>query len=389
MTAAQHVNSHVEDDSMVDRVKHLMLIHDILYGVEDGAATDSGSHVLTRKDFLSIWKERPLLCRELHDLLELPRLCSGEEAFDLLDPGNDQVDAAAFLISTFRHSDRNNFHEHVQTLISIHRLETKVSHMMDEVQQLLLRIQARSRSRAASSIVSPDRAAGGGHSFEDKVAQMVSQMIEDRMQKVEDCISNRIENTLVSLMLPTDILSSSPSNLPAVDDVEGRFCGSVQDAVEKTLEPLERTEGVVEARLASVSYMPPLLQREATAEPKQPMLMDERCDSRSELPEPEPFLATTALASPESIDHMPVAVEEPIDSNELCDTENLREIGVDGQTYMTSYSIHANGSQEETERADFRQCVRADWFACADRDQPGPDGRNRYNCTPVCGAIWD
>eukprot|EP00747_Dinoflagellata_sp_TGD_P076225 gnl/TRDRNA2_/TRDRNA2_159059_c0_seq2.p1 gnl/TRDRNA2_/TRDRNA2_159059_c0~~gnl/TRDRNA2_/TRDRNA2_159059_c0_seq2.p1 ORF type:complete len:287 (-),score=53.25 gnl/TRDRNA2_/TRDRNA2_159059_c0_seq2:10-870(-) len=224
MTAADAVNAHEMSKKALRNLKDLKLIHDMLYSVHHGR---QNSHMISRNDFLHLWKKNPNLSQALNDILDLPRLATGEEVFDLLDRrGGEAMTAADFMLDTFRLNDHNEFQGQLQTLISLHRLERTLSRTREEVHALYLYLgpkgsqgtrgaartpspaassttTARTNSPAAANEEKTNQAAAATTPDLEHVAQVVGDLVEKRMIKVEQRIDSRLDAMKHSTNLST------------------------------------------------------------------------------------------------------------------------------------------------------------------------------------------
>eukprot|EP00747_Dinoflagellata_sp_TGD_P194480 gnl/TRDRNA2_/TRDRNA2_61945_c0_seq1.p1 gnl/TRDRNA2_/TRDRNA2_61945_c0~~gnl/TRDRNA2_/TRDRNA2_61945_c0_seq1.p1 ORF type:complete len:413 (+),score=68.70 gnl/TRDRNA2_/TRDRNA2_61945_c0_seq1:120-1241(+) len=207
--------------------------------------------------------------------------------------------AADFMLDTFRLNDHNDFQQHAQTLITLHRLERKVQRVVFEVHALYSTSIGgagqgsvpTARAGTASPPIAPDKAAGKAAGstekekdpYLDRVAKVVGDMVEKRMAKVEERIERHLSGSKWSPgrgagRSPGDASSYAGVNKPlaardarpspkvpdslAPNTATGRemqehfsdaFAHAVEVAVEKHLERMERMEEAIEAHLAALS----------------------------------------------------------------------------------------------------------------------------------------
>ena len=149
-------------------------------------------HMITREQFLKAWTESTELCKAFFDTLDLPRLITGEEVFDLLDrTGTDSIEALDFMLSTFRLNDHDEFKSHAQALMSLHRLERKVG----EVLKLLRGAPAGKGNDAkqAEAYVAPE------NTLEKKIADVVAATVKSQLASFKQTMCGIPEKSL-----PTD-----------------------------------------------------------------------------------------------------------------------------------------------------------------------------------------
>eukprot|EP00747_Dinoflagellata_sp_TGD_P032533 gnl/TRDRNA2_/TRDRNA2_136055_c0_seq2.p1 gnl/TRDRNA2_/TRDRNA2_136055_c0~~gnl/TRDRNA2_/TRDRNA2_136055_c0_seq2.p1 ORF type:complete len:749 (+),score=132.20 gnl/TRDRNA2_/TRDRNA2_136055_c0_seq2:98-2344(+) len=414
MTAAQTVNAQAMDEVALENMENLKFLHDLLFSVEDGVAKVSQ---FTYESFLEVWKKDDDFAKVVMDLVDLPRLCTANEAFDMLNrKGENIVSAADFMLHTMRLYDHDTLQQHILTLISIHRMEQRISRAIDELDVLSHRVGPPRRAVAKPADDSTGQLEGEASSsagFEELVSKAISQMIEDRMLKVEEGISLRIEKVLRNAMLPASFMDSSPEI-----DADSQLSSVVQGAMEKQLVRMERVEESIESQLSSMSSM--TIMEEP---PSKRQLMEQRRNGLTPPAAPQAAAAADAaayfpgdaVADPPRIGALkperpaaasgdngpelgPSVGEDTVDSSPL-QSESAAMMMTDA-TNSPRYSPSASGDEDkplvvemtvehaceqpETEpqcNGDRRQCTKAECTLCGSRPcRDDPEWRSRYVC---------